>query len=231
MVKNELEKLDFMIAHAKADINLCAVVYKLLEGMELDDQASLFEHFVKGFREISTDGNLDIPEIITDDKKEYLMRKYQRIVDGHLEEFLNTRPILTKKDFYKELINYIMNDRNLGEDGAREFAIFDCCIDKRLPYAEVDLESGIRMDNQEYRECVEAIDGDTMDRIKYILSANLEQKTERASLLIREIDKCSDEKTKTILLATILNRYEADAFKTAALAGRIRPSLADLLSD
>ena len=58
-----------------------------------------------------------------------------------------------------------MMDKNLLDDGARAFAIFDCCIDKRLPYACVDLTSGLRMENEEYASCVEQLVED-IDRVK-----------------------------------------------------------------
>lgn len=221
MGKTELEKLDFMISHAKADINLCAVAYRILTTVDKSDQARLMEHFIKGFKETSTDGSVDVPVVISDEQKEYLTKRYQRIVDGHLEEFFNARPLLTKDEFYEELTNYIMNDRNLREDGAREFAIFNCCIDKRLPYAAVDLEAGVRMDNEEYKERLDLIGEDILDNIKYILNANLEQKTERASLLLKEIDEITDERQRAVLFSTILNIYENKAIRNARLASRL----------
>ena len=89
MEKTELEKLDFMISHAKADINLCAVAYRILVTVDKNDQSRLMEHFIKGFKETSTDGAVDVPVVISDEQKEYLTKRYQRIVDGHLEEFFN----------------------------------------------------------------------------------------------------------------------------------------------
>ena len=125
-----------------------------------------------------------------------------------------------------------MTDKNLLDDGARAFAIFDCCIDKRLPYACVDLTSGLQMENEEFAKYIEQL-GDVIDRINYILGANLQQKTERASLLLREIDTCESYKERTVLLATILNRYESDALRKALLQIKLSsdPDFADLLSD
>lgn len=83
-----------------------------------------------------------------------------------------------------------------------------------------------------YAACIEQLVED-IDRVNYILNANLQQKTERASLLLRELDSCDDFKKKTVLMATILNRYDADAIRKALLQIKLstNPTLADLLSD
>ena len=88
------------------------------------------------------------------------------------------------------------------------------------------------MENEEFAKYIEQL-GDEIDRINYILGANLQQKTERASLLLREIDTCESYKERTVLLATILNRYESDALRKALLQIKLSsdPDFADLLSD
>ena len=62
---------------------------------------------------------------------------------------------------------------------------------------------------------------DNIDRVTYILNANLQQRTERASLILEELDKCDDIKEKTVLLATVFNRYEAEAMRYALLRAKL----------
>lgn len=228
--QTNLEKINFLVSHAKANLNLCVVAYQIIEKTSIEDRPALMETFIRGFKNTRTDESIEIPEVFNEETEHAYTRRYQRIVDGHLEEFLNAG--FSKEDFYAELTNYIMTDKNLLDDGARAFAIFDCCIDKRLPYACVDLTSGLRMENEEYASCVEQLVED-IDRVNYILNANLQQKTERASLLLRELDSCDDFKKKTVLMATILNRYDVDAVRKALLRIKLssNPTLADLLSD
>ncbi len=228
--QTNLEKINFLVSHAKANLNLCVAAYQIIEKTSIEDRPALMETFIRGFKNTRTDESIEIPEVFNEETEHAYTRRYQRIVDGHLEEFLNAG--FSKEDFYAELTNYIMTDKNLLDDGARAFAIFDCCIDKRLPYACVDLTSGLRMENEEYAACVEQLVED-IDRVNYILNANLQQKTERASLLLRELDSCDDFKKKTVLMATILNRYDADAIRKALLQIKLssNPTLADLLSD
>jgi len=228
--QTNFEKINFLVSHARANLNLCVAAYQIIEKTSIEDRPTLMETFIRGFKNTRTDESIEIPEVFNEETEHAYTRRYQRIVDGHLEEFLNAG--FSKEDFYAELTNYIMTDKNLLDDGARAFAIFDCCIDKRLPYACVDLTSGMRMENEEYAACIEQLVED-IDRVNYILNANLQQKTERASLLLRELDSCDDFKKKTVLMATILNRYDADAIRKALLQIKLstNPTLADLLSD
>ena len=228
--QTNFEKINFLVSHARANLNLCEAAYQIIEKTSIEDRPTLMETFIRGFKNTRTDESIEIPEVFNEETEHAYTRRYQRIVDGHLEEFLNAG--FSKEDFYAELTNYIMTDKNLLDDGARAFAIFDCCIDKRLPYACVDLTSGMRMENEEYAACIEQLVED-IDRVNYILNANLQQKTERASLLLRELDSCDDFKKKTVLMATILNRYDADAIRKALLQIKLstNPTLADLLSD
>lgn len=228
--QSNLGKINFLVSHAKADINLCRAAYQLLSKADREERPVLLEKFIRGYRSTKTDATLDIPAIFNDEMEHAYMRRYQRIVDGHLEELLNAGFSVEK--FYIELADYIMSDKHLLDDGARAFAIFDCCIDRRFPYACVDLTSGIQMENEEYARYINILENE-IDRINYILSANLQQKTERASLLLEELDNCDDFKKRTVLLSTILNRYDADAFRKAMLQIKLasNTSLEDLLSD
>lgn len=228
--QSNIKKINFLVSHAKADINLCAAAYQLLSKTDREERPLLLEEFIRGYRNTKTDETLDIPSIFNDEMEHAYMRRYQRIVDGHLEELLNAG--LSVEEFYSELSEYIMDDKHLLDDGARAFAIFDCCIDRRFPYACVDLTSGIKMENEEYARYIADLQ-ETIDRINYILSANLQQKTERSSLLLKELENCDDFKKRTVLLSTILNRYDADALRKAMLQIKIasNSSLEDLLSD
>ena len=228
--QTNMEKIKFLIEHAKQDINLCVVAFQIIEKASEEEKTFLLEAFIHGYRYTRTDESLEIPIVFSDEMEKAYLRRYQRIVDGHLEEFLNAG--YSKEDFYRELVSYIINDKNLLDDGARAFAIFDCCIDKRLPYADVDLTSGIRMENDEYSMYVEQLE-ENIERVTYILNANLQQKTERASLILEELEKCNDVKEKTVLLATVFNRYEAEAIRNVLLRAKrsADPTLMDLLSD
>ena len=212
--KTNLEKIKYLVSHAKANINLCVAAYQILQNAEEKERPILMEAFIRGYKNTQTDESFEIPSVIDDTTERAYMRRYQRIVDGHLEEFLNAG--YSKEGFYSALTEYIMTDKNLLDDGARAIAIFDCCIDKRLPYACVDLTVGVRMSDEEFKLHLSQLE-DEIDRLNYIINANLEQKTERASLLLRELDNCKDFNKKTVMLASILNHYEADALRKALL--------------
>lgn len=200
------EKIKFLVSHAKQDINLCVAAFQLIGKANPEDRGALLECFISEYKEKRTDESFELPNVINNELLKKYVKRYQRIVDGHLEEFINAG--LKKEEFYKELVTYIMEDKYLLDDGARAFAILDCCEDRRFPYEDVDLSLGMRMEDREFAECIDAV-SNKIRRIKYIMNANIHQKTETASLLIKELDSCQDDKHRVVLLTAILGYYGA----------------------
>ena len=184
------EKIEFLASHAKADINLCVAAFQIIRKAEEEEQSKLLETFIYAYKYEKSDECLEIPAVFTDEMEKAYSRRYQKIIDGHLEELLNAG--YHNERFYKELAKYIVYDKNLLDDGARSFAIYNCCIDMRLPYADVDIASGVRMDNEDYVKYIEQL-GENIERVNYILNADLQQKTERASLVLKELENCDDD--------------------------------------
>ena len=89
MSQTSLEKINFLVSHAKADVNLCVAAFQIIKRASVEDRADLLEIFIRGFRNRSTDGTLEIPEVMSSETEHTYLRRYQRIVDGHLEELLN----------------------------------------------------------------------------------------------------------------------------------------------
>ena len=160
---NNLEKIQFLCEHARSDANLCAAAYQLISKAPHEEQAVLLERFIRCYHQNKNENTIVIPQLFDEKLKTIYMHRYQTIVDGHLEELLNLG--MSKKDFYEELVNYILTDRNLLDDAARAIAIYDCCIDRRLPYAQVDLNAGMKLENKEFAECVKMLGEESLDKV------------------------------------------------------------------
>lgn len=214
MIKtNNMAKIEFLCEHARSDVNLCVAAYQLISKSPQEEQAVLLERFIRCYRQNSNGDTLDIPQMFDEKLKTLYMRKYQTIVDGQLERLLNLG--LSKKNFYEELVNYILTDKNLLDDAARAIAIYDCCIDRRLPYAQVDLNAGMKFEDEEFYECLKALGDDSLDKVIFILNADLQQKSERASLLLQELDSFDNPKLKTVLFCAIMDAIEGNAIRKA----------------
>lgn len=228
--QSNLDKIELLVNHAKSGINLCVAAYKVILNSDVEEQPKLLKEFIRGFKNPKRIENLDIPEVFDDDLERAYKKRYQRIIDGRLEELLHAG--LSKDAFYVSLAKYIMTDENLLDDGARAFALFNCCIDKRLPYACVDLSKGLSMDQDDYSRYLDELEDD-IERINYILNANLAQKTQEASLVLQELDNCDDYKKRTMLLTAAFRAYEVESLRKTLLSMKLLqdPAIRDLISD
>ena len=154
-------------------------------------------------------------EIYSDaDKYEYAVA-YGKMIDGALEALL--RENLFCHEFYVKLWEFIEQNTLLIEKKQKAFALYYIWIDARIPYFE--LEQGIKMDNEVYREKIERIDP-LIKKARFILYAPMSQKTERASLILKLLDELHDEEGKAVLMAQVIGMIDRRNF--AALEKRRR---------
>ena len=226
-LQTNLDKIRFLVSHAKQDINLCVAAYQIIQKASVDERSVLMEEYIRGFKKTKTDESFEIPIVFNDEMLRIYVRQYHRIVIGRLEELLNG--VYSKEDFYSKLTDYIMTNDNLKNDGARAFAILACCLDARLPYACVDLSVGLKMDNEEYSRIINQLE-DKIERIHYILNAIIHQRTEQASILLKELDSIEDTKQRTVLFVTILSLTESKAIEKTLLKMKLA-SDPDLMDD
>jgi len=183
------EKMNYIIAHAKANVNLAAVCFQFMKSASPGERPQLMEEFFVGYKSTPTDGELLIPQTISDDEEHKYMLHYGSVVDAYMMELQDQHP--SEKDFYTDLWNYISESPILPNDKARVVALFNCAIDKRLPYFKLDYEQVLSMENEEYKAVADQIGESTFSKMEYILNAEFEQKTEQASLIVQMMDGIS----------------------------------------
>lgn len=70
------EKLHYIISHADADVNLCAIAFSMISEVCEYEQANLLETFLLEFKSTPTDGRMELPLIINKEEERELMRCY-----------------------------------------------------------------------------------------------------------------------------------------------------------
>ena len=114
-------------------------------------------------------------------------------------------------------------DTFFPSEASKIFAFYYIIMDSRVPYFE--LKQGYEMSNESYRR-LRLKHATTLKRVRYILNADFNQKTERASLLLDElgaempredttVDAVLEYEKKLAILAEILNvknNHSFDAF-------------------
>lgn len=144
-------------------------------------------------------GEWIVDEEITEEEKHQYVSSYGKMIDGSLEALL--RENLPVKEFYSKLWEMIQNNTILESEKKKAFALYYIWIDARIPYFE--LEEGLEMSNKEYREYIKTHE-EVLKKARFILLTPTDQKTQRASRLVKLLDELSDEKEKAVLMAQIL---------------------------
>lgn len=104
---------------------------------------------------------------------------------------------LTAGDFYYFLWNTIFEHSLLTLEKEKVFGLLWIIADNGIPYYE--LGTPLSMENDEYKRIIEE-NKDASERITYILSIPLEQRTETSSLILKELSG-KDDVTQAVLLA------------------------------
>ena len=64
--KTSNEKLRFIVAHSKVDVNLCIVAYQLLKAVDSSERPGMLETFIKDAKREHPDGTIELPVVISD---------------------------------------------------------------------------------------------------------------------------------------------------------------------
>ena len=91
--------------------------------------------------------------------------------------------------------------------------MFDCAIDKRLPYFKLDRDRVLSMENEEYQDVCKQIGDDTFAKLEFILNGDFDQKTEQASLVVQMMDKMPDYTQRCVFLTRIIAYYKHELLR------------------
>lgn len=204
--KTNREKLRVIVSHTQTDVNLCAVAYKMMKACDSEERSQVFEEFIKSVRRDESDGSMKLPVVITKREEANLMSRYGSYVDQKLEQLLKEN--LEESEFYVKLTDFIFNDEMLQDGKAGSIAIFDCVIDKRLPYHKLDTTSAITMDNDQFAEVMKSIGDEALEAIDSAMSHDFEQKTERAGVVLALIESRERREERAAMLIRAFSHYE-----------------------
>lgn len=208
---NVNEKMNYLISNADADVNLAAVCFQLIKVAPVDEQPKLLEVFFVGYKYTTTTGELELPITISDEEQRKYMMRYGNLVDTRVEELQKQN--LSEKDFYAQLWAFICESPALPNEKARIIALFDCAIDKRLPYFKLDRDRVLSMENEEYQDICTQIGDDAFAKLEFILNGDFDQKTEQASLVIQMMDKMQDYTQRCVFLTRIISHYKRELLR------------------
>lgn len=178
--------------------DLAYAVYELIEQSE-HFKPELFMFFIETSEDLDTSEEKRIEKIFSEEEKYQYARDYGKIIDGTLEALLKKQ--YEKEKFYQELWNFIEENPLLDTKKLKAFALFYIWVDIRLPYYVLD--DGIKMSDDDYQDICQKLSED-IKKARFILHVPTEQKTERASRIVKLLESLQDDKEKAVLMAHIL---------------------------
>jgi len=133
-----------------------------------------------------------------------LKSKYGEYVNEHIKTSIKKAYYnsYSKYDFYALLLNGIIVSGMFSTKNEIAFAMYYIIIDIRIPFFVLD--KGYSMDNDVYARCARK-NKEKLSKLKFILSIDFAQKTEEASLILKELENGSDFEEQVVLLSVILN--------------------------
>lgn len=179
-------------------VNIAYAIFKIIEQAGPDQRVALLQHLANVWDEDESSKELPAPALITENELEELKKRYGKLVDQMLKMSMDDNP--PEDTFYGRLWELVSNPVFVDEK-SRVFALYWTLIDKRIPYYHLD--SGLRMSNEDWKSLASELN-DKRNKLRFILAADLEQSSQRADLLLREILSEEDHPRRVRLMGSAL---------------------------
>lgn len=209
-----------LIAHAAHDLALDAEVLRLIMSTESeDDRPALLKTYLENLEKIESDDTKNLPPWMDAAEEGWkLRRKWGSKMDRELSRLV--RKNLPEEEFYRRLWLFISTYVVLEGFDVGVVALFRCTVLPTLPYVYLDPAKMVEMEQDEFAEIMEILRPTAIHEMRCILSADLDQRTERASLMLDLLDRYKG-KERIVLMAAILLEPHRPAMRVASLLDRL----------
>lgn len=200
-----------LLTHAVADINLAAACFYLIQNSPPEDQSRMAEDFFIRCKAAASDESIQLPVFISEEEKNKYTNSYSRLIDTYIEELEKNQP--SEQEYYHLLWTFIRDNPVLPNEKARAVALYRCACDRRLPYFRLDKDQMLSMDQEEYLASNEKLGQKNLAKLQYILHADFDQKTERASLIIQMMDQITDYKLRCVFMSHLIDYLDRELLR------------------
>jgi len=197
---------------AGSKLDRATAIYQLIEQAPAQSRATLMRTACEMWDGSDPDGTLELPHVLSEEDAKALRGKYSRLVDTLLEALIMTNP--SEDDFYPALWA-VVNGPIFNDEKVRYFTLFWILIDARIPYFA--LGDGLMMTNERFKLVNNRIQTQRA-RVRFAIKRQYEQRTQRASILLAELDTLTGE-DRAVLMAYILELLSGDSNVGKLLGG------------
>lgn len=187
------EYQQFLTDRGEAYEELCRQLWAFIMGRDEGEQE---QYFTVLLSKIDLTSFVKAVEVFED----FSLQKNNMLIQNIIENLAKQN---TAEDvFYHKLWEKIQDNILFPDEEAQSYFLSCLWESNLIPYYHLD--EGISMENEEYRDRLKKLD-DLLKRANYIIYAQLEQKTQRASLLMDLADKLEDKSDKAVFWAYALS--------------------------
>ena len=208
-----------LLAHARHSTELDAEVLRVILNAEPEqDRPLLLKTYLEQTKIIKSDETMKLPPWLEGDAGLKLCIEYGRKMERELTRLVGKN--LPGEEFYRRLWQYITTYIDLEGFDAGVAALFRCTVLDLLPYVHLDESKMVRMEQEEFADLMDSMRNTSLHEMRCILKGKMEQRTERAGLMLDLLDRC-EGKERVVLMATILSENKTGALKLASLMGAL----------
>lgn len=149
-----------------------------------DEQVDAFQYVCKVYGTIESDESYMIKQAPYKNEKEELKENYGEIVNTLLSAYISKN--CKEEEFYADIWKIIIESLIFKDEKSKVFALYYIIIDARIPYFTLGYSNRYSLSNEKYRELRTKYTTE-IQRMRFILRTNFNQKTEKASSLLAEL--------------------------------------------
>lgn len=200
-----------LFTYSGKEFDICSDIMSYIDEAPADIQEQLFIIVCRHFGESdSTKPKYTVsPSKVSPERQNELEKMYGETVDSLIEVCIK-RSLHNQLDadrFYADVWNSIVCNSLFTTQEDRIFAAYYVLIDKRIPFFTIS--EGLTMKNEEFRRLISDCK-DSIQKIKFILALDFEQKTQEASNLLDVILNQDTYEKQAVLFARILAEVRKD---------------------
>lgn len=194
--------LECINAHMDDAWSVCTAVWDFILSQSEEEQQSYFSLFLSQIYIEDLDIE-DASEFLSDDVRDKISEDIHRLANRVVENLVRQR--LPEEIFYKSLWNKIGDPALLPDKMAQISFLTRLWLDTRIPYYQVG--DGCTMEDGEFYRIQDEI-WPVIKKAYFILSIPIEQKTQRASLIMNLAAGLKDDREQAVFWAGVMTHLK-----------------------
>lgn len=201
-------------------IDCCLYFYNIVKEESYERQIECFQTLCEEYGSIKSNETVILEKAIEKKELDILTDQYGEYVDEVLNSLLKKAysETYSSRQFYHNLWAAFINGGIITSSKEFAFAIYYVIIDRKIPYFV--LEQGLQMDNKMFENYM-IENREVIAKLRFILNRSFTQKTEEASLLVRELTQLNTFEEQVIAMVAILSTLRDEQKRLKKFLNRI----------